>query len=107
MSVMVNDNSKNVIRDVSRLSHSALVEFTDLAKEITTEFAPVRQIRGGNHRSLIDHDTIRKHSTRLFSQSGYGAYLEFGTSRMAPRPHFSKGIKGAINQFKDERKWKT
>lgn len=117
--VEINDNTPEVLRVVKKMSFDTLIEFTQIAHEITTELAPVRKnttrmkdgkkitTKGGNHRSLIETKKVRDGHTRLFSQSGYGVYLEFGTSKMAARPHFSKGIQAAINQFKNERRWKT
>ena len=103
----VNDNTPEVLRAVSKMTFKTLEEFTAIAADITTDLAPVRRVRGGNHRSSITYDDKVFGGMRLYSQSNYGAYLEFGTSKMAARPHFSKGIKGAINQFKDESRWKT
>lgn len=41
----------------------------------------------GNNRRSIDYWS-RKGKAQIFSTSGYGGYLETGTSRMPARPYF-------------------
>ena len=41
----------------------------------------------GNNARSIDFD-----ETSVFSTSGYGGYLEVGTSRMGPRPYFKPAV---------------
>ena len=109
--VVFNDKTHDVMRQVNKLTGDALIDFTERATEITKSIAPVRKVRGGNHRSKIAWDSTAQSiggkikGTRLFSQSNYGAYLELGTSKMVARPHFSKGLKQATNDFKDGSKW--
>lgn len=57
-------------------------------------------VKTGNHRRMIDTEvtsTQRGIEALLFSQSGYGAYLEVGTRFMAARPH----LYPAFAKFKD------
>ena len=69
----------------------------DPIKTAAVEGSPERL--GTNKRS-IDFDVDRSKLTgRLFTQSGYGGYLEVGTSKMAPRPYMVPAVeknKGAI-----------
>ena len=120
LSVKIRDNTREALDIIRGLSGDALLDFTKTATEVTKQNAPVRKNvikkgkkkaqRGGNHKSLIAwEETGRRFkitSTRLFSGSGYGAYLEFGTHKMAARPHFSRGIHQAISEFKDGEKWR-
>ena len=67
----------------------------DPIKTAAVEGSPER--RGTNKRS-IDFDVDRAKLTgRLFTQSGYGGYLEVGTPRMAARPYMVP----AVEQHKD------
>ena len=43
-------------------------------------------LTGHNRRSI--GFTLKKLSARIFSTSGYGGWLEIGTSRMAAQPYF-------------------
>jgi HK97 gp10 family phage protein len=54
----------------------------------------------GNNADSIDYsvDSTRGGATaQVFTQSGYGGWLEIGTSRMAARPYFAP----AFQQAKD------
>lgn len=110
-SVKFTDRTPDVIREVSNLTGDALEDYTERATEMTKRLAPVRKVRGGNHRDSITYETTAQSiggkikGTRLFSQSGYGAYLELGTSKMAARPHFSKALRQAISLFQSGSKW--
>ena len=102
-SVQINDRTHEAVAKIRKLSRTARNEFVEVAEEITKSGAPYKT---GNHRDLISHDEIDGGSkARLFSQSNYGAYLELGTAHTAPRPHFARGIQGAIRDFTDGRKW--
>lgn len=62
----------------------------DPIKTAAVQGSPYR--RGTNRRS-IDFDVDRAKLTgRLFTQSGYGGYLEVGTSRMGPRPYMVPAV---------------
>lgn len=56
--------------------------------------------RRGTNRRSINFDVDRARLTgRLFTQSGYGGYLEVGTSKMAARPYMVPAVeknKGAF-----------
>lgn len=107
-SYKITDKTPEVIRQITQLTGDRLVAFTeDAVSEIKTE-APYDT---GNHRSLIAHGPGEKSfggkatSMRIFSQSGYGAYLEFGTSRMTSQPHFAPGIRSVISDWKRDGVW--
>jgi hypothetical protein len=106
--VKIKDNTAAVQKRIKGLSGDALVEFLQLAKDITHDTAPRRVKNGGNHANSIDiefYGLRKKKAGILFSSSNYGAYLEFGTYKMVARPHFRPGIQTAINEFQQNGLW--
>jgi hypothetical protein len=43
----------------------------------------------GNNRRSITFEMPTPLRVRVYTESGYGGWLELGTSRMAPRPYFA------------------
>lgn len=43
----------------------------------------------GNNRRSISFEMPTPLRARIYTESGYGGFLELGTSRMAPRPYFA------------------
>jgi hypothetical protein len=103
--VTINDYTPQVMRDIGTMTHNGVEEFLHKAWEKTKKTAPVRRHLGGNHRDGIANEMLGRRKGRLFSQSNYGAYLEFGTSKMAARPHFGPAIQAAIREMKDPGRW--
>ena len=105
---IIRDNSPEVMRKIKGLTAKGIVEFVESAEERTKQLAPVRKVRGGNHRSSIGHKIFNslRNKAILFSASNYGAYLEFGTRKMAARPHFRPAINQTIKKFDNDKLWK-
>jgi hypothetical protein len=101
-SVTVKDYTPKVLKVVHKLTEEGLISFTEKATERTKDKAPILT---GNHRGLTGFERVGKNSTRIFSASGYGVHLEFGTKYMAARPHFAPGIKETIREFQKGSKW--
>tara|TARA_R110000787_G_scaffold146440_3_gene260167 strand:- start:102 stop:419 length:318 start_codon:yes stop_codon:yes gene_type:complete len=101
--VSIKDNSPEVLRVVTSLSRNALLEFTKKATVRVKRRSPVLT---GNHKGEVDWTKIGKNSTQIASSSGYGAFLEFGTSRMQAQPHFKPGIMEVVRIFKNNKLWK-
>jgi len=110
-SVKFNDKTADAIRYVSKLTGDTLIDYTETTTSVTKKYAPVRKKRGGNHRRSINWKKSASNvggtitGTKIFSTSNYGAYLEFGTSKMAARPHFSKAIREVAKEFQKKSKW--
>jgi hypothetical protein len=102
--VKINDHTARVVKDVERFSLKGLEDYVDRAQDIATKMAPVAVHRGGNHRSMIFSEP-RGAGFVLGSGSGYGGYLELGTSKMVARPHFQPGIDQARREFEDGGRW--
>lgn len=104
MSVVINDKTHEAVKKIRKLTYSGLIDFTEKATAIAKRKSP---FKSGNNHDLIDWDEVHgSTSTRMFSQTGYGAYLELGTSKMPARPYFSPAIGEAIKEFDDGRKWR-
>ena len=108
--VDIRDNTRQALQSIERMSGSTLLDFTQTAHQLTVEKAPRRKVRGGTHALSIKYEDngasgSKLKSTTLFSTAGYGGYLEFGTSKMAARPHFSKAIDAAIRAYKNGKLW--
>ena len=56
----------------------------------------------GNNRRSIDVETVETEhgpKSRLFTQSGYGGYLEVGTSRMSAQPYLWPAFQQNIDKI--------
>jgi len=100
-SVKITDHTARVVKDVSRFSLNGLQDYVDTALGIITKLAPIDT---GNHRSMIDQRSEGAGFV-IFSASGYGGFLEEGTSRMVAQPHFSPGLQQARRELEDGGRW--
>lgn len=98
--VITSDLTGDAIRKIANLSDDALDDFGMACKDYTASIAPVAKRLGGTHKRSITYK-----DGQLYSSSGYGGYLEFGTRKMAARPHFRTGINKAIREFNTESRW--
>lgn len=103
-SVTINDDTRKVLKLVTKLTGEGLTSFTEKATE-RAKSQPKAPFLTGNHVGLIGWDRVGKNSTRIFSASGYGMHLEFGTRFQAAQPHFAPGIKETIREFQKGNKW--
>lgn len=73
-----------------------------LEEEIKTAAVEGSPERRGTNKRSIDTDVDKAKLTgRLFTQSGYGGYLEVGTAKMPARPYMVPAVeqnKGAITR---------
>jgi hypothetical protein len=100
-SVKINDHTARVVKDVENFSLNGLRDYIDTSLSIIKKLAPIDT---GNHRSMIDQ---REEGAGfiIFSGSGYGQYLEFGTAHMVAQPHFVPGLARARQEFEDGGRW--
>jgi hypothetical protein len=99
--VKINDYTARVVKDVERFSLNGLRDYVDTALGIITKDAPIDT---GNHRSMIDQRSEGA-GFIIFSGSGYGKHLEFGTAHMVARPHFAPGLAQARHELEDGGRW--
>lgn len=83
----VQDNSRSVIEEARRLAAEQIATFCGSMTEAAKELSPVAKVKGGNNRDSIDYRASGL-SGEIFTESGYGGWLEVGTSKMAARPYF-------------------
>jgi HK97 gp10 family phage protein len=77
-----------------------LQDFVELMTLKTKENSPVDT---GNNRSSITYERLGPMKWRVFTQSGYGAYLELGTFKMPARPYFATAFRQAVASFKAQK----
>lgn len=71
-------------REAARMANTAVAKTAADATAIAQLSAPVDT---GNHRSTIGWQMIGAATAEFGPTSNYGAHLEYGTYKMAPRPH--------------------
>lgn len=81
---------KEAIKEVDKASKNALKDVTiDIANTVI-KVHPWKNVTGNNSRS-IKYD-IKGLESSIYSTSGYGGYLETGTSKMPARPYFKPAL---------------
>lgn len=88
VNVKVNMKTAQAMAKVVSAAEAGLRDTTiEIARDVVN-FSPYLT---GNNRRSIDF-ILKGMSSRIFSTSGYGGYLETGTSRMPARPYFRKAL---------------
>ena len=92
------DWDKMLERGIETL-RDVIEEVADKAVEIAKENSPKDT---GNNRDSItvgkDKSTKKEIRTDIHTESGYGGYLELGTSRMPARPYMQPAVIQALNE---------
>lgn len=101
--VTIKDHTPKVLRIVTKLTSGALIDFTEGAVARAQEKSPLQT--GHNKREITWH-SIGKNSTKIETSSGYGGYLELGTSKMPARPYFAPSFREMIRIFTNNKRWK-
>lgn len=78
------------------LSYSKL---RDLAALTVSKAADRSPVDTGNNRDSIKWEELRKGECIVFTESGYGGWLEIGTSKMPARPYIKTGYEEAAREF--------
>lgn len=95
MPVAVRDDSPNAFRQMFELSRKQVRDFSEVMTDIAKTIVPVDT---GNLKSSIDFreiSTPRQVVFIVFTQTGYGAYVELGTSRMRAQPYLAPAFNRA------------
>lgn len=104
MPVIFNDRTRDVVRQVnSDVARHLETDFAEVMVEIAKEGSP---IESGNNRDSINHRPISEFEIHVFTESGYGGFLELGTSRMAARPYFAPAAVEAEREFEKGMPWR-
>ena len=91
------DRSAAAFEEMSRHVDGQLQDFVELMTLKTKERSPVLT---GHNRSSIAWERLGPLKFRVFTQSGYGAYLELGTYKMAARPYFATAFRETVAAFR-------
>ena len=84
--------NKNVLAQIVKHEVARLNDFLEVMAEHARDASPFKT---GHNRASISMDR-RGLNGRVYTQSGYGGWLEIGTSRMAPRLY----MRGAFDEAK-------
>ena len=85
--------------DILRAIAQAPTEGLNRMAEHTAAEAKRRTpVKTGLNKRSINWDTPRGGVRRIYTESGYGGFLETGTKFMAARPYMRPGLQDAINR---------
>ena len=96
MSIRFRDNSVAALAQITDAISGNIEDMcltmVELAKRPPPQGSPYDT---GNNRDSIDYHKQGQLSFKVQTNTGYGAYLELGTKRMAARPYMAPAYKGA------------
>jgi hypothetical protein len=98
---VLNDRTTEALTKVRKLTDEALESFCERAIVHAREIVPVLT---GNLKKSLDFDKHPSPTTgetwfRLFSQTGYGAYVELGAGNRTPKPYMAPAILETIEEW--------
>ena len=98
--VTMTGDPRQVLKKVGKRSSAWLQNFcevaTELAKRPPPEGSPYLT---GNNRDSIFFEAHDPLSWRIGTRSGYGAWLELGTSRRAATPYMAPAVQQALQEM--------
>lgn len=101
--VTIRDNSRDVLKQIGALTREKLRDFAEEMTEVAKSGCPVDT---GNLRDSIEWDeenvSDTQQAVRVFTQTGYGAFVELGTSRMAAQPYLAPAFETARKNVLDK-----
>ena len=97
MGVKITSNKKGVTKEANKRAGATLADFAELMAGFAKEGSP--KLTGHNARSITFVAPKGKKGVRVFTESGYGGYLEIGTKRMSPRPYFRPAWDKAVKRL--------
>jgi len=96
--VELRDNSAKVLAQIGELTEQRI---RDLAEEMTDVAKTNCPVDTGNLRDSIEWDAQEMNSEKktvtVYTQTGYGGYVELGTSRQAAQPFLAPAFKEAFH----------
>ena len=100
MKVVFQDKTDEAADLIAGISEKNFTQFMDDMIGAAKEFSPIDT---GNNRDSIKATsewlTRNDFDFSLFTESGYGAWLELGTTRMPARPYFAPAFQFAHKQI--------
>ncbi len=89
MSIKVTLN-KGGLKKLLKASQGTLVEFAEKATEISARLAPF--ITGHLQRNIDWEEGPQQRGVVIFTRTGYGGWVEIGTSRMEGQRFMGRGV---------------
>jgi len=87
--------NNNVIKKASQKAIKDISRFAEVMTGYTKEYSPYEY---GTNRDSISFD-VQGNKARVYTESGYGGWLELGTSKMTGRFYFLKAFKSTKRQL--------
>ena len=88
---------------ITQAAYAAATNIADLCEIMAMEASNLSPRDTGNNASSITSEVERKGlriTGRVYTQTGYGGWLEVGTSRMAARPYMAPAYRFARAKFR-------
>jgi hypothetical protein len=86
------------LRQMARVNEKLMLDIAELTREGAADRSPVAAINGGNNRDSIALKIESPMSMYVHTESGYGGWLEIGTSKMAARPYIRPAYQDAVRE---------
>jgi len=108
MPITIRDNISGAVKQIASWSDSKMIDF---AARITAHAKDQPEMGGapvltGNLSRSIKMVKSDNNTLRVQTETGYGGYVNFGTSRMAANPFMQRALDKAVNDFQKEGEWK-
>ena len=102
------DNTREAMNTIRNAGERNFTNFIDDMEEIAKSLAPgVHPTSTGNNRNSIksrgEWGNRLTLNFELFTESGYGGYLELGTKKMPARPYFAPAFQQALSRLEKTR----
>lgn len=98
LEIKLNLKTDEVLQKVLAATQGKQRDFVENITEVAKENSPYIT---GHNRSTITWDE-EEGKFRVYTQSGYGAYLELGTSKQQAQPYIFPAYESSKQQFLDE-----
>lgn len=88
---------------ITQAAYAAATNIADLCEIMAMEASNLSPRDTGHNASSIVCDIVRKGlhvSGRVYTQTGYGGWLEIGTTKMAARPYMAPAYRFARAKFR-------
>lgn len=98
-----NDRGRAALAIIEEQFHGNLLELAEEMVEVAKDEAPYIT---GNLRSSIDLEEVAVRYIRVFTETGYGVFVHFGTRFMEPNPFFERAFLRARAVFERAGQWR-
>jgi len=98
----VRPRTREALAEMQTRNRANLIDFVERQTALTKQYSPYDT---GNNRDSIDWEEIpgTELGFLIYTQSGYGGFLEVGTFRMEGRLYFRQAFRVVLREFQ----WKV